>query len=133
MTSRLFIDTTIPSKLYSMYGMGGRVHGAVRIVVERSHRRGAGRNQREGHAFRGAWPDAATPALRRHLAIAACQHEGTGVLYAFDKRRTAVLLLGGDKTGNPNWYNQYVPIADELFDAHLKAMKDEQEKKNRTR
>ena len=26
------------------------------------------------------------------------------VLYAFDLRRTALLLLGGDKTGDPNWY-----------------------------
>ena len=41
------------------------------------------------------------------------------VLYAFDPRRTALLLLGGDKTGDPNWYNKFVPIADDLFDRHL--------------
>jgi hypothetical protein len=25
------------------------------------------------------------------------------VLYAFDPRTTAILLIGGDKTGNPKW------------------------------
>jgi hypothetical protein len=41
------------------------------------------------------------------------------VLYAFDPRRAALLLLGGDKTGDPKWYNKSVPIADDLFDQHL--------------
>lgn len=42
------------------------------------------------------------------------------VLYAFDPRRTALLLLGGDKTGDSKWYDNFVPIADGLFDQHLK-------------
>ena len=42
------------------------------------------------------------------------------VLYAFDPRRTAVLLIGGDKTGDPKWYEKFVPMADDLFDRHLK-------------
>ena len=41
------------------------------------------------------------------------------VLYAFDPRRAAILLIGGDKTGDPSWYDCYVPIADDLFDKHL--------------
>lgn len=44
------------------------------------------------------------------------------VLYAFDPRRTALLLLGGDKTGDANWYEKFVPIADDLFDQHLKQL-----------
>jgi hypothetical protein len=44
------------------------------------------------------------------------------VLYAFDPRRTALLLLGGDKTGDPNWYEKFVPIADDLFDRHLREL-----------
>jgi hypothetical protein len=47
------------------------------------------------------------------------------VLYAFDPRRAALLLIGGDKTGNPKWYEQYVPVADDLFDRHLKELKTE--------
>jgi len=55
------------------------------------------------------------------------QHRGRPyrVLYAFDPRRAAILLIGGDKTGNDRWYEQYVPIADDLYDAHLKDVKQE--------
>ena len=51
------------------------------------------------------------------------------VLYAFDPRRTAILLIGGDKSGNPNWYRQFVPIADDLFDRHLKQIEKERQTK----
>ncbi len=44
------------------------------------------------------------------------------VLYAFDPRRTAILLIGGDKNGNPGWYEEFVPKADDLFDEHLKRL-----------
>jgi hypothetical protein len=44
------------------------------------------------------------------------------VLYAFDPRRTALPLLGGDKTGDPNWCETLVPIADDLFDQHLRQL-----------
>jgi hypothetical protein len=49
------------------------------------------------------------------------QHQGRPyrVLYAFDPRRMAILLLGGDKTGDERWYEKNVPIADRLFDEHL--------------
>jgi hypothetical protein len=42
------------------------------------------------------------------------------VLYAFDPRRAALLLIGGDKTGEAKWYEKFVPIADDLFDQHLR-------------
>jgi hypothetical protein len=32
------------------------------------------------------------------------------MLYAFDARRAAILLLGGDKTGNDRWYQENVPM-----------------------
>ena len=51
------------------------------------------------------------------------------VLYAFDPRRAAILLIGGDKTGNPNWYEEYVPIADQLFDDHLKLIERDEIKR----
>jgi hypothetical protein len=44
------------------------------------------------------------------------------VLYAFDPRRAAILLIGGDKDGNPRWYKEFVPIADALFDEHLEQL-----------
>ncbi len=48
------------------------------------------------------------------------------VLYAFDPKRTAILLIGGDKTGNPKWYEEFVPKADALFDKHLEELKKEE-------
>ena len=53
------------------------------------------------------------------------QHQGRPyrVLYAFDPRRVAVLLLGGDKTGNDRWYEEFVPKADRLYEAHLEVLR----------
>jgi len=57
-------------------------------------------------------------ATMRELRI---QHQGKPyrVLYAFDPRRIALLLIGGEKTGNDRWYAQVVPVADRLLEAHL--------------
>lgn len=41
------------------------------------------------------------------------------VLFAFDPRRHAVLLVGGHKGGDKRWYKTHVPIADARFDRHL--------------
>jgi len=46
-------------------------------------------------------------------------------LYAFDPRRSAILLIGGDKTGDDRWYKTYVPIADRLYDEHLEQLRKE--------
>lgn len=46
-------------------------------------------------------------------------------LYAFDPRRTAILLIGGDKTGDGRWYDRMVPLADDLYDEHLIELKKE--------
>ena len=55
------------------------------------------------------------------------QHEGRPyrVLYAFDSRRIALLLLAGDKTGNERWYEENVPLADRLYDEHLAVLEKE--------
>jgi hypothetical protein len=41
-------------------------------------------------------------------------------LFAFDPRRKAIILLGGDKAGDwRGWYKRNVPRADDLYDAYL--------------
>ena len=54
------------------------------------------------------------------------QHNGQPyrTLYAFDPRRTAILLIGGNKAGKKNWYKTFIPIADKLFADHLKELED---------
>lgn len=45
------------------------------------------------------------------------------VFYAFDPRRTAILIIGGIKTGKgKRFYKDYIPKADKLFEEHLKSM-----------
>jgi hypothetical protein len=62
-----------------------------------------------------------------HMRELRIQHAGRPyrVLYAFDPRRTAILLLGGDKTGNDRWYETFVPIADGIYDRHLEGISKE--------
>lgn len=50
------------------------------------------------------------------------QHQGrpVRVLYAFDPGRQAVLLIGGDKTGNERFYQEMLPKAGMLWEAYLK-------------
>lgn len=62
-----------------------------------------------------------------HMRELRIQHEGRPyrVLYAFDPRRTAILLIGGDKAGNDRWYDEYVPVADRLYDVHIETLRKE--------
>ena len=41
------------------------------------------------------------------------------IFYAFDPRRTAILLIGGGKVGDDRFYERMVPLADRLYDAYL--------------
>ncbi len=47
------------------------------------------------------------------------------VFYAFDPRRTAILLIGGDKTGDDRFYQTFVPQADRLHAAYLDEIRRE--------
>lgn len=50
------------------------------------------------------------------------------VLFAFDPRRQAILLIGGDKTDRwEEWYVEMIPVADELYDTHLEELRREGE------
>lgn len=62
-----------------------------------------------------------------HMRELRIQHEGRPyrILYAFDPRRCAILLLGGDKTGNDRWYLSQVPLADRLYDTQIAILRKE--------
>jgi hypothetical protein len=59
-----------------------------------------------------------------HMRELRIQHEGRPyrVLYAFDPRRVAMLLVGGDKTGDNRRYEKYVPLADAIYERHLREL-----------
>lgn len=65
----------------------------------------------------------------KHSAMRELRTQSSGrplrTLYIFDPTRTAILLIGGDKTGNDRWYEEFVPIADRLYDRHLEELRKE--------
>jgi hypothetical protein len=54
-----------------------------------------------------------------------CEGRPLRTFYAFDPRRIAILLIGGDKTGNDRFYDEFVPIADKIYDNYLKEIQEE--------
>jgi hypothetical protein len=47
------------------------------------------------------------------------------IFYAFDPRRTVILLVGGDKTGDDRFYETFIPVADRLYDAYVDELRRE--------
>jgi len=54
-----------------------------------------------------------------------CEGRPLRTFYAFDPRRTAILLIGGEKTGNDRFYDVMVPIADRIYDKYLEEIQEE--------
>lgn len=54
-----------------------------------------------------------------------CQGRPLRTLFAFDPRRAAILLIGGEKTGDDRFYERMIPEADRLYDEHLAELKKE--------
>jgi hypothetical protein len=49
------------------------------------------------------------------------------ILFAFDPRRIGILLIGGDKTGRwQEWYDDAIPLADDLYEDHLREIEEEE-------
>jgi hypothetical protein len=47
-------------------------------------------------------------------------------LFCCDPRRTAIVLLGGDKTDDwTGWYERNIPIADDLYDEYIAELRSE--------
>lgn len=80
-----------------------------------------------GPALRRPHSDVIKSSKHSNMKELIIQHCGRPyrVLYAFDPRRTAILLIGGDKTGNDRWYEEFVPQADEIYDDYLETLRKE--------
>ena len=65
----------------------------------------------------------------RHANMKELRSQAAGrplrTFFAFDPRRTAILLLGGDKTGDDRFYERMLPIADDLYDQYLAELRKE--------
>ncbi len=56
------------------------------------------------------------------------QHHGKPyrIFFAFDPRRQAVLLCGGDKTGKKRFYESMMPVAEHEFFVYLSTIQQQQ-------
>jgi hypothetical protein len=96
----------------------GRVDARVRLLMER------GPNL--GFPFSSQVKSSRFPEMRELRTQAS--GDPLRILYAFDRRRVSILLLGGDKSGDERWYETNVPIADRLFEQHLRDLDREKQK-----
>jgi hypothetical protein len=56
------------------------------------------------------------------------------IFFAFDPKREAILLIGGNKRGDKNFYETMIPKADKLYCIHLAKLRKgyENDKKKKT-
>ena len=47
------------------------------------------------------------------------------ILFAFDPKRQAILLVGGNKTGDKRWYKENIAIAERRYQNYLENLKEE--------
>jgi hypothetical protein len=54
------------------------------------------------------------------------QHGGEPwrILFAFDPVRQAIVLVGGNKTGDKRWDEKNMPIAEQRFTEYLESLED---------
>jgi hypothetical protein len=80
----------------------------------------------DGPALRFPYSSKIESSAYSHMRELRIQYQGRPyrVLYAFNPHRNALLLIGGDKTGNDRWYEVFVPIADRLYKEHLKELEE---------
>lgn len=74
-------------------------------------------------------PHADTVKGSRHSNMKELRTQSQGrplrTFFAFDPRRQAILLIGGDKSGDDRFYERMIPLADRLYDDYLRALREE--------
>ena len=81
-----------------------------------------------GPALGRPWADTIRGSQHANMKELRPRADHVRVLFAFDPRRMAILLLGGDKRDKWSaWYEEAVPVADRLYDEHLAELRDEGE------
>jgi hypothetical protein len=89
-----------------------QVAASVRLLAERGP--GLGR------------PAVDTVTASRHSNMKELRIGTVRVLFTFDPRRAAILLIAGDKRGRwQEFYERMVPVADDLYDEHVEELRKE--------
>jgi hypothetical protein len=70
-----------------------------------------------GPALRMPHSSGVETSRRPRMSELRIQHEG--------RPYRAMPLIGGHKTGNNRWYEEYVPVADAIYDRHLRELEED--------
>jgi hypothetical protein len=91
-------------------------------VERKSVATGVGLLERYGPELGRPYVDTLKGSTFPNLKELRVQHQGRPyrILFAFDPRRKAYLILGGDKAGNKNWYVDAIHRADTIYAQHLR-------------
>ena len=83
--------------------------------------------EQRGPRLRFPYSSAVMGSRHGHLRELHVQNGGDPlrIFYAFDPRRTAILLLGGSKAGDNRYYEHMILRADRLYDAYLDEIRRE--------
>jgi len=99
----------------------GSWYGSLGEVVQDDIDRVVGLLEAKGPALPFPYSSGIEGAKHAHMRELRIQSSGEPyrVFYAFDPRRTAILLIGGNKSGDDRFYETMIPIADRLYDTYL--------------
>ena len=93
-------------------GLAVDEQGAIAIAVEALEERGP--------ALGRPFVDTVKGSRHPNMKELRPRGETIRILFAFDPRRAAILLIGGDKRDRwSRWYAEMIPLADHLYDEHL--------------
>lgn len=108
------VEIVVTNEFTSWYqGLNEKDADAVILVVDLLEARGATLGYPYSSSIKGSY------IALRELRIQSAGHP-LRVFYAFDPARQAVLLIGGDKTGDKRFYEKYVPRAEALWAEYLR-------------
>jgi hypothetical protein len=87
---------------------------------------GLGLLKQEGPLLGRPYADTLKGSRYPNLKELRVQHGGEPwrILFAFDPVRQAIVLVGGNKTGDKRWYEKNMPIAEQRFTEHLESLED---------
>lgn len=82
--------------------------------------------QEHGPQLRRPYADTLEGTSLSNLKELRVQHRGEPyrILFAFDPKREALLLIGGSKAGDKRWYKRMIPLAEAIFVKHLETLED---------
>ncbi len=83
--------------------------------------------QRSGPGLGRPFVDSVKGSRHHHMKELRSVGGNLRMLFASDPQRRAIVLIGGDKTNDwRGWYARNIPLADRLYDKHLRSLGDNQ-------